>query len=155
MKPIYTCVKTIGIFEVKTRLSEICEAVAETQEPVTVTRRGKPLVRIDPIETDVMSVRERRARYDATYGQTETSDDIDDVTAPIERQRDLGASGGYVLVLPEGAGDAASDGGRRRQTEAQCAPAKYRRARVHRFLEHYGRAMVGLRRNLARHGPQR
>jgi prevent-host-death family protein len=69
--------KTIGIFEVKTRLSEICEAVAETHEPVTVTRRGKPLVRIDPIDQDRMTVRERRAEYDVTYGRSESDDDVD------------------------------------------------------------------------------
>lgn len=69
--------KTVGIFEAKTRLSEICEVVAETHEPVTVTRRGKPLVRIDPIETDAMTVRERRAAYDATHGRHETADGED------------------------------------------------------------------------------
>ena len=40
---------TVGIFEAKTRLSEICGRVAQTGEPVVVTRRGVPLVRIDPV----------------------------------------------------------------------------------------------------------
>ena len=42
--------KTLGIYEVKTKMSEICEAVKETREPVLVTKRGRPLVRIEPVE---------------------------------------------------------------------------------------------------------
>ena len=41
---------TLGIYEAKTKLSEICERVAQTGEPVVVTRRGVPLVQIDPVE---------------------------------------------------------------------------------------------------------
>ena len=55
--------KTIGIFEAKTKLSEICEQVAQTLEPVTITRRGQPLVRIDPVQAQVMTIRERRDAY--------------------------------------------------------------------------------------------
>lgn len=40
--------KEIGIFEAKTKLSEICARVAETQEEYVVTRRGKPIARILP-----------------------------------------------------------------------------------------------------------
>ncbi len=42
--------KAIGIFEVKTKISEICETVKETREPVLITKRGIPMVRIIPIE---------------------------------------------------------------------------------------------------------
>ncbi len=42
--------KNIGLFEAKTRLSEICENVRKERQPVLITKRGKPLVRIDPIE---------------------------------------------------------------------------------------------------------
>ncbi len=42
--------KNIGLFEAKTRLSEICEKVRKEKQPVLITRRGKPLVRIDPLE---------------------------------------------------------------------------------------------------------
>jgi len=41
--------KTIGIFEAKTRLSEICEEVARTGRPAEISRRGKPYVRIVPL----------------------------------------------------------------------------------------------------------
>lgn len=42
------CVKTIGIFEAKTKLPSVCAEVAGTGEPVLVSRRGKPLVMISP-----------------------------------------------------------------------------------------------------------
>lgn len=42
--------KAIGIFEVKAKISEICETVKETKEPVLITKRGVPMVRIIPIE---------------------------------------------------------------------------------------------------------
>ena len=41
--------KEIGLFEAKTKLSEICETVATTRRPIVITRRGRPLVRIDPL----------------------------------------------------------------------------------------------------------
>lgn len=40
---------TIGLFEAKTKLSELCEQVAKRREPVIITRRGRPLVRIEPV----------------------------------------------------------------------------------------------------------
>lgn len=72
--------KTLGIFEAKTKLSQICEEVAETRESVTVTKRGKPLVRIDPIESERMTIRERRAVYDAENRREPT--DGEDFTPP-------------------------------------------------------------------------
>jgi len=41
--------KSLGLFEVKTRLSELCQEVADTGESVLVTKRGRALVRIVPI----------------------------------------------------------------------------------------------------------
>ena len=41
--------RTIGIFEAKTKLAEICRQVITLNEPVIITKRGTPLVRIDPI----------------------------------------------------------------------------------------------------------
>ena len=43
---------TYGIFEAKAKLSQICETVARTSEPVVISKRGKPLVKIVPIETE-------------------------------------------------------------------------------------------------------
>ena len=53
--------KSVGLFEAKTRLSEICEQVSKTGEAVTVTRRGKPLVRIDPIPDEVTAMQAAHA----------------------------------------------------------------------------------------------
>ena len=77
--------KTIGIFEAKTKLTEVCEEVSRTHQPVTVTRRGKPLVRIDPIEETPLTIRERRAAYMADYGKREKPDSKDFDVPPRSR----------------------------------------------------------------------
>jgi len=69
-------VKTIGIFEAKTKLSEICEEVARSGQSVIVTRRGKPLVRIDPVKEDKFSVWEDRAEYIAREGPIRDDFDV-------------------------------------------------------------------------------
>ena len=78
--------KQIGLFEVKTRLSEICDTVARLREPVTVTRRGKPLVRIEPIDTAPLTIGERRAEYMARHGRQEEVDAVD--FEPVRRSRE-------------------------------------------------------------------
>jgi prevent-host-death family protein len=40
---------TIGLFEAKRKLSEVCEQVSKRREPVVITRRGRPIARIEPI----------------------------------------------------------------------------------------------------------
>lgn len=40
--------KTIGLFDAKTRLSELCREVAETGEEIVITRRGQTLARLVP-----------------------------------------------------------------------------------------------------------
>lgn len=57
------------IYDAKNRLSEICNQVSESGQPCVVTRRGRPIVRIMPIEAGETSdsvwstVEESRARY--------------------------------------------------------------------------------------------
>ena len=46
---------TIGLLEAKDKLSLICEQVYETCEPVLITRKGLPFVRIDPIPSASLS----------------------------------------------------------------------------------------------------
>jgi antitoxin (DNA-binding transcriptional repressor) of toxin-antitoxin stability system len=41
--------KTVGIFEAKTRFTSLCEEVARTGEGALVSRRGKPLVMVVPV----------------------------------------------------------------------------------------------------------
>jgi prevent-host-death family protein len=57
------CVKAIGIVQAKTKLAEICERVAARHEPVTITKRGKPLVRIEPVENGKQAVWKARAKF--------------------------------------------------------------------------------------------
>ena len=64
--------KAIGLFEAKTKFSEICERVAAQGVAVVVTRRGKPLVTIAPIpapQDRPLSVWDRRAELEKTQGR--------------------------------------------------------------------------------------
>jgi prevent-host-death family protein len=61
--------KTVGLFEAKAKLSEICERVARSGQSMVITRRGRPLVRIDPLPRGGSSVWEDRASYIATRGR--------------------------------------------------------------------------------------
>jgi prevent-host-death family protein len=61
----------IGLFEAKTKLSEICERAATKGVAVVLTRRGKPLVRIEPLQSPSggrKSVWDRRADYEKKHG---------------------------------------------------------------------------------------
>ncbi|TVR32317.1 MAG: type II toxin-antitoxin system Phd/YefM family antitoxin [Spirochaetaceae bacterium] len=63
--------KDVGMFEAKTKLSELCDEVHRTGETVLVTRRGKPFVCIVPyreIESAGSPVWEARERYESEYG---------------------------------------------------------------------------------------
>jgi len=79
--------KAIGIFEAKTRLSSICEEVAKSREAVIVTRRGTPLVRIEPVVQPAGTIQDRRKAYMGRYGHLE-QEDSDDFKAP-PRSRDM------------------------------------------------------------------
>jgi prevent-host-death family protein len=46
---LHITMMTIGLFEAKTKLSELCEQVAKRRQAVVITRRGRPLVRIEPV----------------------------------------------------------------------------------------------------------
>jgi len=80
--------KVSGIFEAKTNLSKLCNEVARTGEPVLVTRRGKPLVRIDPIDDKPMTVMERREVYMAEYAGNEPENGKGDFQPP-ERSNEM------------------------------------------------------------------
>lgn len=40
--------KTVGLFEAKTRLSELCREIAESGEPILIERRGTPIAELVP-----------------------------------------------------------------------------------------------------------
>ena len=78
--------KTIGLFEAKTKLSQICEEVAKTHVPVTITRRGRALVCIEPVTETRLSIKERRVIYESVHGGSESDDPYD--FEPAARSRD-------------------------------------------------------------------
>ena len=82
----FKSMKTVGIFEAKAKLSEICERVASNKESVLITKRGKPLVRIDPLEETPMTISEARAVYMAKHGDEEKAERHD--LEPPERSRE-------------------------------------------------------------------
>jgi len=56
--------KSVGLFEAKTKLSEICRGVATTGQAVVVTHRGKPMVRIEAVAPPKgTSIWDRRAAH--------------------------------------------------------------------------------------------
>lgn len=69
--------KTVGLFEAKTKLSELCQEVAATGEPCTITRRGEPLVRLEAVHDpraareSVWAKRERHLREHGTLAPEE------------------------------------------------------------------------------------
>lgn len=69
----------IGIFEAKNKLSELADTVARSGIPITITRRGKPLVRMTPAEP---------------------SHSVEEVSAALARLEAWGKS--HKLVLHEG-----------------------------------------------------
>jgi prevent-host-death family protein len=78
--------KTVGIFEAKTKLSDLCDEVARIGMSVLITRRGLALVRIDPIQEQRLSVKERLAQYKVKQGTTEAFDPVEFV--PPARSRE-------------------------------------------------------------------
>lgn len=77
----------VGIFEAKAKLTDLCEQVASRRESVVITRRGKPLVRIVPIEEGQgPSILERLTRYQETYALSESEPDAEFEPAARSRQ---------------------------------------------------------------------
>jgi prevent-host-death family protein len=67
--------KQVGLFEAKTKLSEICAAVQKTGEAVTITKRGQPIVVISPVSTEVPSLRDRLEQYRAQFAESEAEEE--------------------------------------------------------------------------------
>jgi len=55
--------KTMGIFEAKTKFSEICDMVDKSKEPILITKRGVPVVKINPVintkKSEIWNMREK------------------------------------------------------------------------------------------------
>ena len=87
-------VKTVGLFEAKTRLSELCREVATGGETIVISLRGRPVAELAP-------VRERRragssllddlARFQASHPRARGEPEFPDVW------RDRSLAGGNPL----------------------------------------------------------
>lgn len=62
--------RAVGLFEAKTKFSEICDEVARNRKPVVITKRGAPLVIIAPTHrSERQSVWEARRAFETTQGR--------------------------------------------------------------------------------------
>ncbi|NBB79426.1 MAG: type II toxin-antitoxin system prevent-host-death family antitoxin [Verrucomicrobia bacterium] len=62
----------IGIFEAKTKFSELCTQVEEAGAEYVITRRGRPIARITgvaPEQEDASGLLERMAQTDQAHGK--------------------------------------------------------------------------------------
>ena len=83
--------KTVGLFEAKTKLSALCQEVAATGQPLTITRRGAPLVRLEPVggpdPTAHEGVWTRRARHLQAHGALSPAEEDFELPAPLPAAR--------------------------------------------------------------------
>ncbi|MGB0743555.1 MAG: type II toxin-antitoxin system Phd/YefM family antitoxin [Opitutales bacterium] len=42
--------ESVALYDAKNRLSELCSKVTETGEPCIISRRGKPIVKLVPVD---------------------------------------------------------------------------------------------------------
>ena len=70
---------TVGIFDAKTRLSELCDTVDREGRAILITRRGRPVARLVPVDevSRGASVWEARSAFVARKGLLE-----DDLALP-------------------------------------------------------------------------
>ena len=66
--------ETVGASDFKARCLKILDEVAETGRPVTVTKHGKPVARLVPIEAERTPLKGRWAGKARTLGDMVTSD---------------------------------------------------------------------------------
>ncbi len=70
---------SVGMHEAKTTLSRLVDA-ARSGEEVVITRRGEPVVRLEPV-----SIKPRESMYGSLKGQIVMADDFDELPDDIAR----------------------------------------------------------------------
>jgi prevent-host-death family protein len=70
---------SVGVHEAKTTLSRLLDA-AESGEEVVITRRGTPVVRLQPVRS-----LPRKSLFGLYAGQIEMADDFDELPDDIAR----------------------------------------------------------------------
>ena len=56
-------VRTLSASEFKARCLELLDEVARTREPLVITKRGRPVARLTPLELDASMALEGSVRY--------------------------------------------------------------------------------------------
>ena len=70
----------VGMHEAKTTLSKLVDA-AQSGEEVVITRRGQPVVKLEPVGVGVL----RKSLYGSLKGQIEIADDFDELPDEIAK----------------------------------------------------------------------
>ena len=70
---------SVGMHEAKTTLSRLVDA-AQSGEEVVITRRGEPVVKLEPVNT-----RSRESIFGSLKGQIKIADDFDELPDDIAR----------------------------------------------------------------------
>ncbi|MFT5837088.1 MAG: prevent-host-death family protein [Candidatus Azotimanducaceae bacterium] len=72
--------ESIALYDAKNRLSELCNKVTETGEPCVISRRGKPIVKLVPIDDaeEHGSVWSTVEEAQAKYGTLDADFDLPD-----------------------------------------------------------------------------
>ena len=78
--------KTIGLFEAKTHFSALADEVAEKGQAILVTRRGKPLVRIEAVPTGKDNIISRVREYWEKYGKEPGEEQLDFEIPPRDKE---------------------------------------------------------------------
>jgi len=73
-------VETVALYDAKNRLSELCSRVEETGVPCVISRRGKPVVKLVPVDDSGRgssvwdTVEEAQAKYGELDAELELSE---------------------------------------------------------------------------------
>jgi len=83
--------KAMSLFDTKNRLSEVCDQVLSTGEPVVITRRGRAIVQIVPIQENEsrQSVWSTVAESRAKYGKIKDDFDLPERNSDVNRRYPL------------------------------------------------------------------
>lgn len=73
--------RTVGIFEAKTRFTALCEEVIRSGEPTLVSKRGRPLVMVTPVPEETGPAREDILAAWTRWEETR-ADDLDEADFP-------------------------------------------------------------------------
>ncbi len=80
---------SIALYDAKNRLSELCNKVAKSGEPCVISRRGRPIVKLVPIDDSDAgasvwgSVAESRAKFGSLYGRADADFEVPDRSGEV------------------------------------------------------------------------